>query len=39
VISGEDEARLIYLAVSRAIPFPEEPAVMMDIGGGSTELT
>jgi exopolyphosphatase/guanosine-5'-triphosphate,3'-diphosphate pyrophosphatase len=39
VISGEEEARLIHLAVSRAIPFPEEPAVLMDIGGGSTELT
>jgi len=39
VISGEEEASLIYLAVSRAIPFPEVPAVLMDIGGGSTELT
>jgi len=39
VISGEEEASLIFLAVSRAIPFPEEPAVLMDIGGGSTELT
>jgi exopolyphosphatase / guanosine-5'-triphosphate,3'-diphosphate pyrophosphatase len=39
VISGEEEAALIYLAVSRAIPFPEEPAVLVDIGGGSTELT
>ena len=39
VISGEEEARLIHLAVSRAIPFPDEPAVLMDIGGGSTELT
>jgi exopolyphosphatase/guanosine-5'-triphosphate,3'-diphosphate pyrophosphatase len=39
VISGEEEASLIYLAVSRAIPFPEEPAVLMDIGGGSTELS
>ena len=34
VISGEEEAALIYLAVSRAIPFPEEPAVLIDIGGG-----
>lgn len=39
VISGEEEARLIHLAVSRAIPFPEEAAVLVDIGGGSTELT
>ena len=39
VISGEEEASLIYLAVSRAIPFPETPTVLLDIGGGSTELT
>jgi exopolyphosphatase/guanosine-5'-triphosphate,3'-diphosphate pyrophosphatase len=39
VISGEEEARLIFLAVRHAIPFPEEPAVLVDIGGGSTELT
>ena len=39
VISGEEEASLIYLAVSRAIPFPDEPSVLVDIGGGSTELT
>jgi len=39
VISGEEEASLIYLAVSRAIPFPDVPTVLMDIGGGSTELT
>ena len=39
VISGEEEARLIFLAVRHAIPFPEEPVVLVDIGGGSTELT
>ena len=39
VISGEEEARLIFQAVSHAIPFPEEPVVLVDIGGGSTELT
>ena len=39
VISGEEEARLIFLAVTHAIPFPQEPVVLMDIGGGSTELT
>jgi exopolyphosphatase/guanosine-5'-triphosphate,3'-diphosphate pyrophosphatase len=39
VISGEEEARLIYLAVSHAIPFPEGPVALMDIGGGSTEIT
>ncbi len=39
VISGEEEARLIYQAVSHAIPFPPEPVTLIDIGGGSTELT
>jgi exopolyphosphatase/guanosine-5'-triphosphate,3'-diphosphate pyrophosphatase len=39
VISGEEEARLIHKAVSHAIPFPPEPVTLVDIGGGSTELT
>ncbi|HJW09703.1 MAG TPA: Ppx/GppA phosphatase family protein [Holophagaceae bacterium] len=39
VISGEEEARLIFEAVRHAIPFPEGPAALLDIGGGSTELT
>ncbi len=39
VISGEEEARLIYQAVAHAVPFPTSPVVLMDIGGGSTELT
>jgi len=39
VISGEEEARLIHQAVSHAIPFPVEPVTLVDIGGGSTELT
>ena len=39
VISGEEEARLIHQAVSHAIPFPVEPVALVDIGGGSTELT
>jgi exopolyphosphatase/guanosine-5'-triphosphate,3'-diphosphate pyrophosphatase len=39
VISGEEEARLIHQAVSHAIPFPPEPVTLVDIGGGSTELT
>jgi exopolyphosphatase/guanosine-5'-triphosphate,3'-diphosphate pyrophosphatase len=39
VISGEEEARLIHQAVSHAIPFPPEPVTLLDIGGGSTELT
>ena len=39
VISGEEEARLIHQAVSHSIPFPPEPVTLVDIGGGSTELT
>jgi exopolyphosphatase/guanosine-5'-triphosphate,3'-diphosphate pyrophosphatase len=39
VISGEEEARLIFQAVSHAIPFPEGPVALVDIGGGSTEIT
>jgi exopolyphosphatase/guanosine-5'-triphosphate,3'-diphosphate pyrophosphatase len=39
VISGEEEARLIHQAVSHAVPFPPEPVTLVDIGGGSTELT
>lgn len=39
VISGEEEARLIHQAVSHAIPFPQEPVALIDIGGGSTEMT
>ncbi len=39
VISGEEEARLIHLAVSQAYPFPQGVLVLVDIGGASTELT
>jgi exopolyphosphatase/guanosine-5'-triphosphate,3'-diphosphate pyrophosphatase len=39
VISGEEEARLIHLAVSQAYPFPHGTVVLVDIGGASTELT
>lgn len=39
VISGEEEARLIFQAVSHAIPFPDGAAALVDIGGGSTEIT
>lgn len=37
VISGQEEARLIYLGVSRGIQITER-SLFMDIGGGSTEL-
>lgn len=39
VISGEEEARLIHLAVTQAYPLPQGAVVLMDIGGASTELT
>jgi exopolyphosphatase/guanosine-5'-triphosphate,3'-diphosphate pyrophosphatase len=39
VISGDEEARLIYLGVRQAVPWPEGERVMiMDIGGGSVEF-
>jgi exopolyphosphatase/guanosine-5'-triphosphate,3'-diphosphate pyrophosphatase len=37
IISGEDEATLIYKGVQWSYPF-QSPAVIMDIGGGSTEF-
>jgi exopolyphosphatase/guanosine-5'-triphosphate,3'-diphosphate pyrophosphatase len=38
VISGVEEARLIYLGVAHGIGPAEERRLVMDIGGGSTEL-
>jgi exopolyphosphatase/guanosine-5'-triphosphate,3'-diphosphate pyrophosphatase len=39
VISGDEEARLIYLGVRSGIEqVPGQRALFMDIGGGSTEL-
>ena len=37
LISGKEEARLIFLAVKRAIDIGENNALVLDIGGGSTE--
>ena len=38
VISGIEEARLIYLGVSHHVPSAEQQMLAIDIGGGSTEL-
>src|SRR5579864_1376703 len=38
-IEGIEEARLIQLAVTRRIPIHDKRALLVDVGGGSTELT
>jgi exopolyphosphatase/guanosine-5'-triphosphate,3'-diphosphate pyrophosphatase len=38
VISGVEEARLIHLGVLQAVPVFDEQLLLIDIGGGSTEL-
>lgn len=37
LISGREESRLIFLAVRKAIDLGKENALVIDIGGGSTE--
>ncbi len=38
VISGREEARLIHLGVLQALPVFDRDLVLIDVGGGSTEV-
>ncbi len=38
LVSGAEEARLIYLGVLSGMSFGQRPHLLLDIGGGSTEL-
>jgi exopolyphosphatase/guanosine-5'-triphosphate,3'-diphosphate pyrophosphatase len=38
LISGQEEARRIYLGVLSGMEFDGQPHIIIDIGGGSTEL-
>lgn len=38
IISGVEEARLIHLGVLQAVPVFDKRLVLVDIGGGSTEI-
>ena len=38
LVSGPEEARLIYLGVLSGMPFGDRPHLLLDIGGGSTEI-
>ncbi|WP_433735648.1 Ppx/GppA family phosphatase [Pseudomonas putida] len=38
VLTGQEEARLVYAGVAHTIPCQESMRLVVDIGGGSTEL-
>jgi exopolyphosphatase/guanosine-5'-triphosphate,3'-diphosphate pyrophosphatase len=38
VVSGKEEARLIYLGVASGVHIKDRKALFIDIGGGSTEI-
>jgi exopolyphosphatase/guanosine-5'-triphosphate,3'-diphosphate pyrophosphatase len=39
IITGDEEARLIHGAVATAVPLKQGTSLLIDIGGGSVELT
>jgi exopolyphosphatase / guanosine-5'-triphosphate,3'-diphosphate pyrophosphatase len=38
IVSGQEEARLIYLGCAHTLPWSDEERLIVDIGGGSTEF-
>src|SRR5512135_26221 len=38
VITGTEEARLIFLGIQNSVPMTEQPVLGVDVGGGSVEL-
>ncbi len=38
IISGDEEAELIYMGVKQAVKFDDKNALILDIGGGSNEF-
>jgi len=38
IISGREEARVVWLGVSEGTSFADQPRMVIDIGGGSTEI-
>lgn len=38
IVSGDEEARLTWLGASRDLELPPGPRLVVDLGGGSTEL-
>ncbi len=38
VVTGQEEARLIYLGVRHSMDLSDQPTLVVDVGGGSVEL-
>ncbi|MBT9568367.1 MAG: exopolyphosphatase [Thiobacillus sp.] len=38
IVAGREEARLIYLGVAHSLPASDDKRLVVDIGGGSTEI-